>query len=111
MEISPTSNNSNDFTISSFCNKLEFNPLLSKLVIVEQSTDATNVGLTLVFSTTFSNNSIYLESKISSVIFGLLLFFIAFSNSSFEIVIGGISVSGYILAAPGLGLRNFVSPV
>ena len=26
------------------------------------------------------------------------------------IIIGGISVSGYILAAPGLGLRNFVSP-
>ena len=27
-----------------------------------------------------------------------------------QMIIGGMSVSGYIRAAPGLGLRNFVSP-
>ena len=53
LAISPTANNSKDFTISLLCNKLEFNPLLSKLVIVEQSTDATNVGVTLVFQQFF----------------------------------------------------------
>ena len=38
--------------------------------------------------------------------------FFSASLSSFSVtIIGGISVSGYIRAAPGLGRRNFVSPV
>ncbi len=124
--ISPFSNNSNNLKISWLFNKFESNPFLSKFVIVEQRIDATNVGFVFIFLVIFSNNSIYLESKIcsascwfisyftsisliaSSHNFGI--FFSALINSLSVIIIGGISVSGYIRAAPGLGLRNFVSP-
>ena len=51
--ISLFSNNSNNLKISSFFNKSESNPFLSKFVIVEQRIDATNVGFVLIFQLYF----------------------------------------------------------